>query len=123
MADPFTGTILFIMAVTIITAVGISLLKVVISKIVSIGVEKKVENEEKIEKHARKSAAIIFIVIAAIILIFGSDHIAIAFSRPAMEVIFAGVLILIFSFLVIGVVYRKPTEQLYNRVRGRDQQE
>lgn len=120
MADPFTGTILFIMVVTIITAVGVSLIKVVITKVVAVSVEKKVEHDEKIQKHARKSSVIIFIVLAALILIFGGDHIGAAFSRPSMEVIFAGLLILIFSLLVTGVIYRKPSEQLYNRVRGRD---
>jgi hypothetical protein len=119
MADAFTGTILFIMAVTIITAVGISVLKILVTKVVSFGVEKKVENDEKIEKHARKSAVILFLVIAAVILILGSDHIAFTFSRPAMEVVFVGFLLLIFVLLVIGVIYRKPTEQLYNRARGR----
>jgi magnesium-transporting ATPase (P-type) len=121
--DPFQGTILFIIVVTIITAICVSLLKVLITSIVSMGIEKKVEHEDRINKEARRSAIIFFILVCGAILILGANHIAIAFSRPIQEIVFAGFLILIFGLAIMFMIYRKPTEQLYNRVRGIDQEE
>ncbi len=112
------GIVLWILVVTILATIGLSLLRSFISAIVSFFILKKSQNEEAVREETRKFSIVLFIMIAGLIMIFAKESLATYINRPADELAFAGGLIILFSILVGGLTYRTQTEKAVNKVKN-----
>lgn len=112
------GMVLWILVVTILATVGLAILRSVFSSIVSFFVTKKTESEENVREEARKVSVIFFIALAGFLMIFFQTQLSSYIHRPSSDMVFAGLMIIIFAVLVGGLTYRSQAEKGINRVKN-----
>ena len=85
--DPSTveGSVWFIIVISIIAAIGISIIKILITKAVETFVIKKRENEDEIKQEVSKASVLIFVILSALILIWQKDNISHQILRSQFE--------------------------------------
>lgn len=113
------GSIWFLIIISVLAAIGISVLKYFISGVVEFFVVKKRENEDEVKKEVSKISVLIFVLIAAFLLLWQSETIADTFNRPVEELQFAGLMLILVVILIAGVVYREPSKNLRKRISRR----
>lgn len=121
--DPSTveGSVWFIIVISIIAAIGISIIKILITKAVETFVIKKRENEDEIKQEVSKASVLIFVILSALILIWQKDNISHFLNRPSEELLFVGFMLLLLVILIAGVIYREPSKNFRSRFsRNRD---
>lgn len=112
------GMVLWILLVTILVTIGLAILRSIFSSVVSFFVTKKTENEEQVREEARKISVIFFVALAGFIMILAKDPLSSYIQRPSNELVFAGIMILVFAILVGGLTYRSQAEKGLNRVKN-----
>ena len=112
------GMVLWIVVITMLATIGIAILRSVTSSVINFFVTKKTENEEEVREEARKISVIFFVALAGIIMIFFKDPLSNYIQRPSSEMVFAGIMIIIFAVLVGGLTYRSQAEKGINRVKN-----
>ena len=112
--DPTTieGSVWFIVIISVLAAVGIAILKFLISSVVEFFVVKKRENEDEIKTEVSKISILIFILLSAIILFWQKDSIAHVLNRPEEELLFVAFMLFLLVVLVAGVIYREPSKKV-----------
>lgn len=104
------GSAWFIIVISVVSFVCMSLIKAVIGTIVEFFVIKKRENEDEVKTEVSKFSVIIFILIAGIITLWQRQSIAAFLERSVNEIIFAAILLMCLGFLLAGVIYREPSK-------------
>ena len=112
------GMVLWILVVTILATVGLAILRSIFSSIVSFFVTKKTESEENVREEARKVSVIFFIALAGFLMIFFLTQLSGYINRPSTDMVFAGIMIIIFAVLIGGLTYRSQAEKGINRVKN-----
>lgn len=112
------GMVIWILLITILVTIGLAILRSVTSSVINFFVTKKTNNEENVREEARKVSVIFFIALAGFLLIFFQTQLSSYIQRPSSEMVFAGLMIIIFAVLVGGLTYRSQAEKGMNRVRN-----
>lgn len=112
------GMVLWIVVITMLATIGIAILRSLTSSVINFFVTKKTENEEEVREEARKISVIFFVALAGLIMIFFKDPLSNYIQRPSGEMVFAGIMIIIFAVLVGGLTYRSQAEKGINRVKN-----
>lgn len=110
------GGVWWIIFVTIIVTVALVILKSVISGIIEFFMVKKKENEEQVKKEVRNISTIMFIALAGLVLIFARVPIAHFLQRPVDEILIAGFMIIVFSILIGGLIYRRQIPRVRKKL-------
>lgn len=105
------GMVLWIVVITILATIGLAIVRSVTSSVINFFVTKRTENAEEVREEARKISVIFFIALAGLILIFFQDSLSSYIKRPSSELVFAGIMIIIFAVLVGGLTYRSQAEK------------
>lgn len=105
------GMVLWIVVITILATIGLAIVRSVTSSVINFFVTKRTENEENVKEEARKISVIFFIALAGFIMIFFQDSLSSYIKRPSNELVFAGIMIIIFAVLVGGLTYRSHAEK------------
>lgn len=115
--DPSTieGSVWFIIAISVLAAIGVAILKFLIGSFVEFFIVKKRENEDQVKHEVSKASILIFIIITALILIWQKDSISLFLNRPDEELLFVGFMLLLLVVLIAGVIYREPSKKVRAR--------
>ena len=116
-ANEGEGMVWWIIIVTVLATIALAIIKSVFSKIVLFFSVKKEESEERTKETIRKTSIIAFVGIVGVILIFFQDSLGLFLHRPAGEVAFAGLMIILFTFLVTGLIFRNATHKIFGKVK------
>jgi Na+/pantothenate symporter len=112
------GMVLWVIIVAILATIGLAILKSVVASVISFFVLKKVNNEENVKAEARKISVIFFIALAGLLMIFFKNPLSDYIQKPSDDMVFAGLMIIIFAVLVGGLTYRSQAEKGIDRVRN-----
>lgn len=105
------GMVIWVILIAILATIGLAILKSITSSIINFFVMKKTNNEEAVREEARKLSIIFFIGLAGFVMILAKEPLSSYINRPPSDLVFAGLLIIIFAVLIGGLTYRSQAEK------------
>lgn len=115
--DPsLEGSVWFIIIITVLATIGITIIKVIVSKFVEFFMIKKRENEDEIRTEISKFSTILFVLLAGFLLFWQRDKIASFLDRSSNEVLFVSFMLFVLVIFAVGVIYREPSKDLRRKI-------
>lgn len=103
----------WIIVVTVLATMGIAILRSIVGAIVGYFLVRKDETKAEV----RKFSMIFFVFLVGLVLLLAQNQIGSFMNRGAEEVAFAGLWVILFSILILGLTYRKGTQRAIGKIR------